>query len=189
MIRRYHDSKETKALNRPLVSVSVTRFMDYNYCKSTCASTFSSFPSNHLPSFCLNTVMVNANGLLTVLDVDFIKSLVDVIMELLHKGDKIKRLTALGRASEPQAIASCSLENEEIVYSQPPLSSEQTVQKKDTFKFQASLQNFRVAMVEDATKPNPTALLLRVCTHACGHAHMHTHDPCTQMHLKTHVCM
>lgn len=111
--------------------------------------------------------MVKANGLLVVLDVDFIKSLVDIVMELLHKDDKMGRLTALGRAPEPEATESCSLESKEIVHSEPPPSSEQTVQRKDTFKFQASLQNFRVAIVEDATKSNPTALLLRVCAHTC----------------------
>lgn len=125
--------------------------------------------------------MVKANGLLVVLDVDFIKSLVDIVMELLHKDDKMGRLTALGRAPEPEATESCSLESKEIVHSEPPPSSEQTVQRKDTFKFQASLQNFRVAIVEDATKSNPTALLLRVCAHTCRHSHMCIF--CMRMHI------
>lgn len=38
VIQRYHDSKETKALNRPLLSLSITRIMDSNYCKSSMLS-------------------------------------------------------------------------------------------------------------------------------------------------------
>ena len=221
MIRRYHDPSETQAQNRPLLSVSVTRFDDSNYrknhflhsnikiadpsCSMTCSlilctlyyclnTILSSHWSMHillvlslslpsgdlLPSY-LNAVMVKANGLLVVLDVDFIKSLVDIMMELLHKDDKIGRLTALGKSPEPEVTQTCSLETEEVVYSEPPPSTKQAVQKKDTFKFHASLQNFRVAIVEDATKSNPTALLLRVCGPTCGHIHTCMSFACTCM--------
>ena len=132
--------------------------------------------------------MVKADGLLVVLDVDFTKSLVDILIELLHRNDKLQRLTALGKASEPEVLESCLLETEEVVY-EPPPASEQTVQKKDTFKFQLGLQNLRVAIVEDAMKSNPTALLLRVCarTCTCMHICIHTHAAHTRTYTNTHT--
>ena len=99
-----------------------------------------------------------------ILEVDYIRSLVDNIIAIMNKNDKIKRFKELG--SEPSGstdvvkivLASAEDKFDELFATLGSISLPQS----EAVKFQASLNNFRLALVEDSLKEKPTALVLRV---------------------------
>ena len=95
--------------------------------------------------------------MLILLEMDFIKNLVNILMAIIKSNDKIERIKEL--TSDDVELSSVT--SEESEGDEPETSLSQRL-PKEPLKFQASMQNFRVALVEDAWKDNPTALVLRV---------------------------
>ena len=103
-------------------------------------------------------------GLLVILELDYIRSLAENVIAIMNKNDKIKRFKELG--SEPSGstdvvkvdLASAEDKFDELFATLGSISLPQS----EAVKFQASLNNFRLALVEDSLKEKPTALVLRV---------------------------